>query len=104
MKKYWQAIEEYFEDVDKRMDNNLTLAGVFAVLIIAKIINKPFYYDMTLLTLLILVRLGWDLVNPRSRQQKRHRQTLSITLALGSLIVLIWFVVRVIFYYPLWLD
>ncbi|REJ07959.1 hypothetical protein DYE48_15070 [Halobacillus trueperi] len=69
MKKYLHAIDE---EVDKRIDNILTFIGIFSVLIGSKILNKPFVYGMILVMLLLLVRIGWDLIYPRSREQKRY--------------------------------
>ncbi|MET3683466.1 hypothetical protein ABID56_001561 [Alkalibacillus flavidus] len=100
MKKYWKAIENYFEDVDKRMDNNLTLAGALLVFAGPAIFDQSFYDAMILVTLVLLIRLGWDLINPNSREQKRYRQTISIAVDLGSYIFILWIIFKILFPYP----
>ncbi|MGP4062897.1 hypothetical protein [Halobacillus sp. H74] len=100
MKKYLKAIDKYFEEVDKRIDNRLTFIGIFSALIAAELLNKPFIDGMILVIIIFLVRGGWDLINPNSRAQQRYRQTSSILLVFITLATIIGFVIKILLPYP----
>ena len=96
MKNYFKAIDEV---VDKRIDNNLTFIGIISVLMVCQILNKPFVYGLILVMFLFLVRIGWDLIHPKSREQKRYRQTLSIASFFIFLTAIIWIIISLLFPY-----
>lgn len=100
MKGQFNGIADYFEEIDQRVDNNLTFIGIFPVLIASEVLDKPFLYGMTVVIVLLLIRIGWDLINPDSREQKRYRKTLSIALVFIFLAATIWLVIRILLPYP----
>ncbi|ASF38962.1 hypothetical protein CEH05_07495 [Halobacillus halophilus] len=96
MKNYFKAIDE---EVDKRIDNNLTFIGIISVLMVSQILNIPFVYGIILVMLLLLVRIGWDLIHSKSREQKRYRQTLSIASFFIFLTAIIWIILSLLLPY-----
>lgn len=100
MKKYFNTIDNFFEDVDNKSDNILTFIVFFSVMILMEFLNQPTLYDFIIIVSIFAIRLVWDFTNTKSRRRKRYRQTLSIVLALTTLFVIIWFVIRILLPYP----
>ena len=96
MKNYFKAIDEV---VDKRIDNNLTYVGIISVLMVSQLLNIPFVNGIILVLFLLLIRIGWDLIHPKSREQKRYRQTLSIASFFIFLTAIIWIIISVLLPY-----